>query len=76
MAAQTSKPNFTARLEGQGSGQLAVINRSAVTPNISVISVTVYIVGIDQLSRLFSKLENVDGIVNVSTSRKLVAAKS
>ena len=44
--------------------------------DISVISLTVYIVGIDQLSRLFSKLEGVDGVVNVSRARKLAVAKS
>ena len=32
----------------------------------SVISLTVYIDGIDQLSRLFSKLEGVDGVMRVS----------
>ena len=34
--------------------------------DISVISLTVYIDGIDQLSRLFSKLEGVEGVIHVA----------
>ena len=34
--------------------------------DISVISLTVYIDGIDQLSRLFSKLEGVEGVIRVA----------
>jgi GTP pyrophosphokinase len=34
--------------------------------DVSVITLTVYINGIDQLSRLFSKLEGVDGIIGVT----------
>jgi GTP pyrophosphokinase len=34
----------------------------------SIISLTVYIEGIDQLSRLFSKLERVDGVMRIARS--------
>ena len=37
--------------------------------DVSVISLTVYIVGIDQLSRLFSRLEGVEGVMEVDRAR-------
>ena len=37
--------------------------------DVSVISLTVYIVGIDQLSRLFSRLEGVEGVTQVDRAR-------
>ncbi len=37
--------------------------------DVSVISLTVYIVGIDQLSRLFSRLEGVEGVMQVDRAR-------
>ena len=36
---------------------------------MSIISLTVYIDGIDQLSRLFSKLEGVEGVSHVARAR-------
>ena len=36
---------------------------------VSVISLTVYINGIDQLNRLYSKLEGVDGVIGVARTR-------
>ena len=37
--------------------------------DISIITLTIYIDGIDQLGRLFSKLEGVDGVMRVARSR-------
>ena len=42
--------------------------------DISVITLTVYSNGIDQLNRLFSKLEGVNGVTNVSRSGRAVQA--
>jgi len=41
--------------------------------DVSVITLTVYINGIDQLNLLFSKLEGVNGIINASRSSREVA---
>ncbi|MBM3935088.1 MAG: bifunctional (p)ppGpp synthetase/guanosine-3',5'-bis(diphosphate) 3'-pyrophosphohydrolase [SAR202 cluster bacterium] len=37
--------------------------------DVSIITLTVYVVGIDQLSRLFSKLEGVEGVIHVSRTK-------
>ena len=44
--------------------------------DVSVISLTVYINGIDQLNRLFSKLEGVKGVITVSRARTLAPSGS
>jgi len=36
-----------------------------------VISLTVYTNGLDQLNRLFSKLEGIKGVINVTRARTL-----
>ena len=41
--------------------------------DFSVISLTVYVDGINQLNRLFSKLEMVEGVIRVIRSRSLNA---
>ena len=39
--------------------------------DVSVISLTVYTNGLDQLNRLFSKLEGIKGVINVTRARTL-----
>ena len=42
--------------------------------DVSIISLTVYTDGINQLSRLFSKLEGVDGVIRVARTKSLASA--
>ena len=56
--------DITSLVSGEGVNIASCVSEEI--DGLSVISLTVFTKGIDQLSQLFSKLEGVKGIVNVS----------
>ena len=56
--------DITSLVSEEGVNIAEVVSREE--EDISIISLTVYIDGIDQLSRLFSKLEGVEGVIRVA----------
>jgi GTP pyrophosphokinase len=56
--------DITSLVSGEGVNIASCVSREV--EDISVITLTVFTKGIDQLGRLFSKLEGVNGVISVS----------